>query len=266
LNNRFLHRLRSRALPNLRHLGGTRIRRCRCCGRLSVIVSLSPGEEVKRCLLCGANLRYEMLAVELRKLDLSRLEVLELDPDSPLRGLLSRARGHVRSYFAPDQPSGSIGPGGARREDITALSFPDASLDLIVSSDVLEHVPDLKAAFAEMARVLRPGGAHLFTVPPRQRTRRRPASEAEYHADPLDPRGILVHWDFGPDSAKIFSTAELELAVVAGPEGLDGRLVWRAEKISHEGGASPATPIGRSPAGGSRSARSSARSRRRSRP
>jgi SAM-dependent methyltransferase len=196
-----------------------------------VIVSLSPGEEVKRCLLCGANLRYEMLADQLRRLDLARLEVLELDPDSPLKRLLAGAKSHVRSYYAPGVESGAVGPDGARREDITSLTFADASFDLIVSSDVLEHVGDLEAAFAETARVIRPGGMHLFTVPPRERTRRRPADEPEYHSDPLDPRGILAVWDFGPDAPAQFDRPDLKLEIAGGPEGRDRRVVWRAKRV-----------------------------------
>ncbi len=41
-----------------------------------------------------------------------------------------------------------------------ALPFPDRSFDVAVSFKVLAHVPDVRAAVAEMARVVRPGG-HL---------------------------------------------------------------------------------------------------------
>jgi SAM-dependent methyltransferase len=44
--------------------------------------------------------------------------------------------------------------------DITrTTSFPSGSFDVIFSASVLEHVLDLKAAFAEMYRLLKPGGA-----------------------------------------------------------------------------------------------------------
>jgi ubiquinone/menaquinone biosynthesis C-methylase UbiE len=43
------------------------------------------------------------------------------------------------------------------------LPFPDATFDLVMSTDVIHHVSDRNAYFAEAARVLRPGG-HVVTV------------------------------------------------------------------------------------------------------
>jgi SAM-dependent methyltransferase len=54
---------------------------------------------------------------------------------------------------------------GVRNEDICRLTYPDAAFDLVLSSDTLEHVHDFRAALRETARVLRPGGRHVFTVP-----------------------------------------------------------------------------------------------------
>jgi SAM-dependent methyltransferase len=234
--------LRHRILPNLRYLGGTRVRRCGCCGRLSLFVSLSEGEEAKLCIRCRANLRYEMLADYIRRSypDLERRVVVELDAHSPLRPLLRRAKSYTRTYFKGEDAAGTIRGDGARCEDITRLTFDDSSVDLIVSSEVLEHVPDLELAFRETERVLRPGGSHVFTVPPRPKTIRRAElvdgkvvhnAPPDYHADPSDPRGILAFWDFGTgDAAERFSTPGLALEVVDGPEGKDRRVVWRATK------------------------------------
>jgi SAM-dependent methyltransferase len=47
----------------------------------------------------------------------------------------------------------------ARAGDVQRLPFPDASYDTVVAAWMLYHVPDLDSAFAEIVRVLTPGGA-----------------------------------------------------------------------------------------------------------
>ncbi len=100
---------------------------------------------------------------------------------------------------------------GVRHEDALALSFADGSLGTIVSNDVFEHVPDIDAALAECARVLRPDGVLIFSVPfegQHERTQQRAELrdgevvellEPQYHGNPVDPRGSLVFYDHGWD-------------------------------------------------------------------
>lgn len=54
--------------------------------------------------------------------------------------------------------------------DACALPFLDASVDGIVSSNLLEHVPDDVGALREFARVLRPGARAVIVVPAGPRT------------------------------------------------------------------------------------------------
>jgi SAM-dependent methyltransferase len=49
--------------------------------------------------------------------------------------------------------------------DATALQFPDAHFDALVSMHMIEHIPALDDALAEMARVVRPGGFLLLVYP-----------------------------------------------------------------------------------------------------
>lgn len=51
--------------------------------------------------------------------------------------------------------------GGAER-----LPLEDASVDLVVSDNVFEHLPDVRAVTNEIARVLRPGGVACITIHP----------------------------------------------------------------------------------------------------
>ncbi|MFL5955667.1 MAG: class I SAM-dependent methyltransferase [Gaiellaceae bacterium] len=74
----------------------------------------------------------------------------------------------VESLFAAmaaqgEAPSGSL----ARtvRADLLALPFADASFDVVIAAEVLEHIPDDRRAVAEIARVVRPGGRVAVTVP-----------------------------------------------------------------------------------------------------
>ncbi|MDQ1712533.1 MAG: hypothetical protein QOE45_1983 [Frankiaceae bacterium] len=77
--------------------------------------------------------------------------------------------------------------------DLQDMDLADASLDVIMTSHVLEHVPDTDAALAEMYRVLRPGGSVILLVPVPQGVTAPPA-EPEFHDD-MTP----VFWRFGLD-------------------------------------------------------------------
>jgi len=50
--------------------------------------------------------------------------------------------------------------------DAEKLPFADASFDLVFGHAVLHHIPDLDRAFAELARVLAPGGRIVFAGEP----------------------------------------------------------------------------------------------------
>ena len=62
-----------------------------------------------------------------------------------------------------EAPSGSLAR--AVRGDLLSLPFPTASFDVVIASEVLEHIPDDEQAIAEIARVVRPGGRVAVTVP-----------------------------------------------------------------------------------------------------
>ncbi len=65
---------------------------------------------------------------------------------------------------APDGQSGK--PVDARRGgDLQDLQFPAEFFDVVMTAEVLEHVPDEQLAIKEIARVLAPGGHLLLEVP-----------------------------------------------------------------------------------------------------
>lgn len=168
------------------------------------------------CEGCGFNSRLRAAADIL-------LTVLAPEPDARIyaqeqvtpffRWLNGRFQESIGSeYLDPDLTGGTLRD-GLRHEDATALSFPDASIDHVVSFEVLEHVPDYKAALREMVRVLRLGGCLLLSAPFRVdlaqtlvRASVRPDGtidhhEApEYHGNPIDPEGgSLCFYHFGWD-------------------------------------------------------------------
>lgn len=51
--------------------------------------------------------------------------------------------------------------------DALALPFDDGHFDRVIASEILEHIPDDRAAIAEIARVTRPGGTVAVSVPRR---------------------------------------------------------------------------------------------------
>ena len=88
-------------------------------------------------------------------------ELLEVGCGTGL--LLRRFATIARRAVGVDLSPGMLAHARARGLDVregsaTALPFGDASFDVVVSFKTLPHVPDLRRALAEMARVVRPGG------------------------------------------------------------------------------------------------------------
>ena len=52
-----------------------------------------------------------------------------------------------------------------RRGSLTALPYDGQTFDAVICTEVIEHIPDDRAAVRELARVLKPGGTLLATVP-----------------------------------------------------------------------------------------------------
>ena len=74
-----------------------------------------------------------------------------------------RAIGIDMTEAMRDRARGSAAAAGANnvevhKADATALPLPDASVDVVISNGVLNLVPEKEKAFAEILRVLRPGG------------------------------------------------------------------------------------------------------------
>jgi len=77
--------------------------------------------------------------------------------------------------------------------DACNLGFADNSFDRIIASEVFEHVPDDAAAFAELTRVLRPGGIMAVTVPSWLPEQVCWALSDEYHAPFVEGGHVRIY-------------------------------------------------------------------------
>jgi SAM-dependent methyltransferase len=155
------------------------------------------------------------------------LRVAEINQIEGLHAVLRSLPSFADSDFTPGASPGAM-VNGRRNEDLTRLTYPDASFNLVLTSETLEHVPDLAAALAEIRRVLIPGGLHLFTVP------RLPGVATTFARATVDPGGVMIQHatpishpggdegypvftEFGADCLDLFRRAGFEAELAFGP-------------------------------------------------
>lgn len=191
-----------------------------------------------RCKNCKSNLRSRHLAqnivslmndrlgtkaVALRDLcanpEMRQIEVAEINAAGDLHQFLSDLSNLRYSEFGsvrPDVPS----------EDLLNLSYEDERFDLVITSDVLEHVPDVERALLEIHRVLKPNGLHIFSVPViwnKQYSRRRATlrdgelvhilSASHHGSAGAGKSDFLVFNEFGRDFTELCKRSGFSLAI-----------------------------------------------------
>jgi SAM-dependent methyltransferase len=137
--------------------------------------------ETLHCRHCGAWMRQRIMAHGLMKYcakwfgqeatsigelagKCAGIDILDTDEFSAISAKLRVNRSYVVSTYAPNLPRGALG-NGLYNVDLESIPFEPQRFDIIMTSDVMEHVRDFERAQAEIYRCLRPGGAHIFTVP-----------------------------------------------------------------------------------------------------
>ena len=186
--------------------------------------------EYYRCIWCRCTPRYRAFNIVLQNRfpNWRNLAVHESSPGGAMSEKLVRL---CHNYIASDYHPGltlGIPCGRSRNEDLQHMTFPDACFDLVVTMDVFEHLPFPEQAFREIARTLKPGGAHLFTVPcdfaasTLIRASLSPTGELThhlppvYHGNPINEKGSLVFRDWGRDLPEVIRSASgMETEVVS---------------------------------------------------
>lgn len=186
--------------------------------------------ETLRCRSCAATMRDRQMAHGLlllirerfaqhapdlaayRRQPMGTLRILDSDSFSPINRILRGLPGYVHSQFVPDRTNGDTLPDGSVIVDLERIPFGDGSYDVVMTSDVMEHVANEDAAHREVFRCLGPGGAYIFTVPfdPRAQGNRAltvrtgQTGDASHlfldqhiHGDPHSHDGIVAHRIYG---------------------------------------------------------------------
>jgi SAM-dependent methyltransferase len=148
----------------------------------------SEAAQCPRCLAVGRD-RFMYLCLYQRVPLRRRLRLLETSPrlGEVYRATMARRVRYLASDYDERAHKASV------KLDLQQLDLPDASVDVLLTAHVLEHVPDTDAALSEIFRVLSPGGRMLLQVPVGQATT-APPPEPEFHGD-----NTPVFWRFGMD-------------------------------------------------------------------
>jgi SAM-dependent methyltransferase len=168
---------------------------CNICGQEAKFVGSDPTlyREALLCSVCNTNSRYRSIARgllraihELTGVSAASLAALENSQSSrtlevydtqlpfyyttlayPIPDALHRSGWiavHLSTYRANDDLGLKLAP-NTTNQNLERLTFPDNSFDVVITSDVMEHVRLDADAHREIVRVLKPGGIYLFTVP-----------------------------------------------------------------------------------------------------
>ncbi|MBW4522728.1 MAG: class I SAM-dependent methyltransferase [Scytolyngbya sp. HA4215-MV1] len=200
---------------------------CPICGSITIFYKFSENlRETGTCIVCRSTNRHRQVAqvllnaiAEMTGTSFSSIKafaqnhptsksliIYNTETTNPLHHQLKNYPGYLASeYLEGKYVSGEV-VNGVLHQDLMAPSFANNSIDLMLSSDVFEHIPDPYLAFSEVHRILKPRGRHIFTVPfyqERYRDEIRTILETDgtikyllppiYHGDPLRPEGILVY-------------------------------------------------------------------------
>jgi SAM-dependent methyltransferase len=184
--------------------------------------------ETLRCKSCGGTMRDRQVAYGLLQAIAERsgtpapdlhslrhrqdgfLRILDTDAFSSINRTLRGMTGYVWSQYQSGRPNGSALADGSINVNLESMPFASDSFDVILTSDVMEHVFNDGLAHREIFRCLAPRGRYIFTVPfdpcivahrkltqPTGQGRSHFLLEEHIHGDPHARTGIIAHRIYG---------------------------------------------------------------------
>jgi SAM-dependent methyltransferase len=175
-----LMKLMKGAWHHKKNILSTQRGRCIVCGRATLFIFQGGPETIRNhavCIFCRSSSRNRHIAMcvlneykmhGIRKLSdfcsHSELIVFNTSSASPIAKALGKNKNIICTEFFDDVKPGDY-KDGVQNQDLQRLTFNDNSIDLIISEDVFEHVPNYRLGFKEVHRVLKKGGMHIFSIP-----------------------------------------------------------------------------------------------------
>jgi glycosyltransferase involved in cell wall biosynthesis len=220
---------------------------CNLCGEQQTFYknhnSLREGYQ---CCNCKSSLRYrgqtEAIIKNFAKPNITLLKDLAQDQDfqqlsiyepgviGPFRKYFGNFNNYTNSYFWSDVTPGDYRD-GLQCQNLENLTYESDRFDLVITSDIMEHVRHPWNAFQEIWRVLKPGGYHFCSIPVqlpmRQETFYRVDTAGEedihlveprYHSAPKPQGGrqeSLVYVDFGEDLIEELEKMNYQVSVLS---------------------------------------------------
>jgi SAM-dependent methyltransferase len=156
--------------------------------------------------------------------NVQELKIAEINSLGNIHSFLAQSSNLLYSEFLSTNPA-------IRSENLESLSYEDDFFDLVLTSETLEHVPDIDKAFSEIFRVLKPGGSHIFTTPvvwDRPTTRVRAYMKngqvvnvfpPSYHGSKTKNQSdYLVFYEFGQDLVARCEKAQFQVELLSDKE------------------------------------------------
>lgn len=160
------------------------------------------------------------LAKELEGKDFT---IYDTDSNYYVANLLKKYSGYITSDYREDMNLGTLLGKNHYCQDLSNLTFEDNSFDVVISSDVFEHIRLYKQAIKEISRVLKSGGSYIFTVPFNSKVDEHqtyidvidendPSKDIElkplvFHGDTITNRGTLLYRIYGKKIFREFEDA-----------------------------------------------------------